>query len=281
MPNDYRIAVLLPTRGRTQALDRSIQTLTSLAQDVDSIQFMLGFDTDDAQGLDHFHATLKPWLDSNGINYTAMSFEPIGYIRLNEYVNTLALNSSADWLVFWNDDAVMETKNWDQEIIKYTGQFKILAFRTHRDHPYSIFPIVPRAWLDVLGHLSPHQISDGWISQNAYCLDIMQRIPVHVIHDRADLTGNNLDQTYRTRPMLEGNPNNPNDFHHFSWSQKRMQECDILADYMKSQNIDTSWWENIKTNKQDPWEKLRVADVNQQMRQFQISKPASVKAVNQ
>jgi hypothetical protein len=280
MSNDYQIAVLLPTRGRSTALFRSVETLVDLCQNLDHLQLMLGFDTDDAVGLDHFHTTLQPWLANRGVNYTAMSFEPIGYIRLNEYVNTLAVNSSADWLVFWNDDAVMQTQNWDQQIINYTGQFKILAFRTHNDHPYSIFPIVPRAWLNVLGHLSPHQISDGWISQNAYCLDIMQRIPVHVLHDRADLTGNNLDQTYRTRPMLEGNPNNPGDFHNFSWTTKRMQECEILAGYMKSQNIDTSWWENIKANKQDPWEKLRAADVNKQMRQYQISKPASIKAIN-
>lgn len=271
MANEYKIAILLPTRGRTTALSRSVETLISLAKNVDNIQLMLAFDNDDTVGIEHFETTLQPWLDDHHVNYTAMTFEPIGYIRLNEYVNTLAQNSSADWLVFWNDDALMETQDWDQEIINYTGQFKVLAFRTHRDHPYSIFPIVPRTWLDVLGHLSPHQISDGWISQNAYCLDIMERIQVHVTHDRADLTGNNLDQTYKNRPMLEGNPSNPADFHNLTWVKKRMDECETLSAYMKSQNIDTSWWENIKTNKQDPWEKLRLNDVNNQMRQFQIN----------
>jgi hypothetical protein len=280
MSSKYKIAVLLPTRARTTALSRSVETLVRLAKDVDNLQIMLGFDNDDAVGIEHFQNSLQPWLDEHGVNYTAMTFEPIGYIRLNEYVNTLAKNSDADWLVFWNDDAVMETQDWDQEIINYTGQFKILAFRTHNDHPYSIFPIVPRPWLDVLGHLSPHQISDGWISQNAYCLDIMERIQVHVTHDRADLTGNNLDQTYKNRPMLEGNPSNPGDFHYINWVQRRMQECEILSNYMKSQNLDTTWWENIKSNKQDPWEKLRLNDTNNQMRQFQINVSKSAMTVN-
>ncbi len=80
-------------------------------------------------------------------------------------MNELALNSDASWLVFWNDDAVMETQDWDKEIIKHEGEFKLLAFHTHHDHPYSIFPIVPRKWLDLLGYLSPHQISDAWLSQ--------------------------------------------------------------------------------------------------------------------
>jgi hypothetical protein len=270
MSNEYKIAILLPTRGRTSALSRSIKSLVTLAKDIDSIQIMLGFDNDDAIGLDHFQSELQPWLDQHNVSYTAMTFEPIGYIRLNEYVNTLAKNSSADWLVFWNDDAVMETQDWDYEIASYTGQFKILAFRTHNDHPYSIFPIVPRAWLDVLGHLSPHQISDGWLSQNAYCIDVMQRIPVHVKHDRADLTGNNLDQTYKNRPMLEGNPSSPHDFHHPAWSLKRMEECDKLNDYLKSQGLNPTFWDNVKAGTQDPWQRLRENDVNNQMRQFQV-----------
>lgn len=271
MANEYKIAVLLPTRGRTHALDRSVQSLVNLVHDLDSIQIMLGFDQDDVTGIEHFQTELQPWLDHNNVHYTAMTFEPMGYIRLNEYVNTLALNSSADWLVFWNDDAVMHTQDWDRIIADHTGEFKILAFRTHNDHPYSIFPIVPREWLDLLGHLSPHQISDAWISQQAYCVDILERIDVHVEHDRADLTGNNLDSTYKNRPMLEGNPGNPGDFHHISWITKRMRECDMISDYMKSRGMDTSFWENVKLQKQDPWERLRANDTNNQMRQFQIN----------
>jgi len=280
MANEYRIAVLLPTRGRTTALDRSVQSLVEQAHDIDSVQILLGFDNDDVVGIKHFTEHLQPWLDNHGVNYTAITFEPIGYIRLNEYVNTLALNSSADWLVFWNDDAVMHTQGWDNIIAGHTGEFKILAFRTHNDHPYSIFPIVPREWLDLLGHLSPHQISDAWISQQAYCMNILERINVHVEHDRADLTGNNLDATYKNRPMLEGNPSNPGDFHHISWTAKRMRECDVISDYMKSRGIDTSFWENVKLQKQDPWEQLRANDTNKQMRQFQISH-ADPKPLNQ
>jgi hypothetical protein len=99
----------------------------------------------------------------------------------------------------------------------------------------------------------------------------MQRIPVHVKHDRADLTGNNRDQTYQNRPMLEGNPHSPRDFHHPAWSSKRMLECDKLNDYLKSQGLNPTFWDNIKANKQDPWQRLRENDVNNQMRQFQIT----------
>lgn len=268
--SEYSIAVLLPTRGRTDALSRSVKGLINRAVTPDRVQLMLGFDDDDVNGLEHFESDLRPWLDEKGISYTAMSFEPVGYGRLNEYVNELAKNSSADWLFFWNDDALMETTGWDREIDKHTGEFKILAVHTHRDHPYSIFPIVPRAWLDLLGYLSPHQISDAWLSQQAYCLDIMERIGVYVTHDRHDLTGNNNDETFKNRPMYEGNPSNAKDFHHIDWVIKRMDECQRISEYMKKSGLDTTWWDNVKAKTQDPWEKLRENDINKQMVQFQV-----------
>ena len=271
MSNEYQIAVLLPTRGRTEALTRSLIGLLEKAADLDSIQVLLGLDTDDTVGVEHFQEKLQPQLDNMGVHYTAMSFAPLGYSQLHDYVNTLAKNSSADWMFFWNDDAVMETQDWDLEIVKHTGEFKLLAVHTHNDHPYSIFPIVPQAWLDLIGHLSLHSMNDAWLSQNAYCVDIYERIDVHVVHDRADLTGNNLDATYKQRELLEGNPSNPRDFHYPLTTLKRMEECDKLDEYLKSQGAKTpTFWDRVKSQTQDPWENLRKNDINSQMRQFQI-----------
>jgi hypothetical protein len=270
MTNEYKIAILLPTRGRTEALDRSLIGLLEQASDLSSIQVLLGLDTDDTVGIAHFQDLLQPKLDDLSVDYTAMAFKPMGYGRLNEYINELAKNSSADWLFFWNDDALMETQGWDEKIAEHTGEFKLLAVHTHHDHPYSIFPIVPRAWLDVVGHLSLHSMTDAWLSQIAYMVDIWERIDVDVVHDRADLTGNNKDDTYKNRELLEGNPNNPRDFHHPKMSLTRMDECDKLWAYLKSQGSNSDWWERVKAGTQDPWAKLKENDTNKQMRQFQM-----------
>jgi hypothetical protein len=269
--HEYKISILLPTRGRGDALERSVKSLFELATDPGAIQLMLGFDNDDADGVAAFETSLQPWLDSQDINYTAMTFDPMGYTRLNEYVNTLALNSDSDWMIFWNDDAYMETPGWDTVIANRTGEFKLLAFHTHNDHPYSIFPIVPREWLDTLGYLSPHGLNDAWLSQQAFMLDIWERIPVHVVHDRHDLTGNNHDDTYKNRVMFEGNPKDPRDFHHVTWSNFRMSETERLSIWMAKQGMDVSWWEKVKSGNQDPWEKLRDNDPNGQMKQYKMS----------
>jgi hypothetical protein len=229
---------------------------------------MFGFDNDDDVGTQCFIDELQPWLDEHKVNYTAMTFNPLGYIRLNEYVNELARKSDARWLVFWNDDAVMETGGWDQEIMTHDGEFKLLAFHTHNDHPYSIFPIVPRKWLDLLGYLSPHQISDAWLSQQAYMLNIWERIPVDVLHDRHDLTGNNGDETFQNRPMLEGNPSSPVDFHSMTQMDLRHRDCYKIATYLRTQGCDLSFFDRVFQGKQDPWEHLAKNDVNKQMVQF-------------
>ena len=268
MNTQFDIAILLATRGRQEPLMRSLQSLVDLADNAKRIQFMLAFDRDDAVGIDYFVSTVQPWMDQQGLRYHAEVFEPMGYINLHKYNNAMAAKTASDWLVIWNDDAVMETQGWDTVIASYTGQFQLLAFHTHRDHPYSIFPIVPRAWFDLLGYISPHPTQDGWVSQQAYMLDIWQRIPVNVLHDRYDLTGNNADETFRNRPMLEGKPTDPRDFHSQQMIELRHQDCGKLAAYMVSQGISIEFFENIFRGMQDPWEKLAQNDVNGQMVQF-------------
>jgi len=270
--NEYKIAVLLPTRGRTDALARSVIGLVNRALDIKDIIIMFAFDNDDTVGRKHFDEHVQPYLDNKGIDYEVQEFEPLGYQRLNEYINTLANSVSADWYFFWNDDALMDTSGWDRKITEHTGQFKLLAVHTHKDHPYSIFPIVPRAWLEQLTYLSPHPLTDAWLSQVAYKLDIWKRIEVYVTHDRKDLTGNNDDPTFQERHMelLEGNPNNPKDFHNIAWINLRMRETELLSQYMDKQGLDTTFWRNIKAGIQDPWQKLKENDVNKQMAHFTV-----------
>nr|NDG05839.1 hypothetical protein [Oxalobacteraceae bacterium] len=265
----FAISMLLATRGRTTALDRSIHSLMGLAHDPQQIQVMFAFDKDDQVGLDHWANNLRPWMDQHGYNYTAMKFDPLGYIRLHLYNNAMAKLAKGDWFVIWNDDAVMETQDWDKVILGYNSQFKLLAFHTHNDHPYSIFPIVPRKWYELLGYISPHPTQDGWLSQQAYMLDIWQRIPVWVTHDRFDLTGNNGDATFQNRAMLEGRPEDPTDFHSVQQMELRHRDCAKLAAYLHDQlGQDISFFENIFKGTQDPWAKLAENDVNGQMVQF-------------
>ena len=265
-----KISILLPSRGRTEALERSVQSLIDCADSPENLQWLLGFDQDDPESQKHFIDVVAPKITKSGGLFSVMEFQPLGYVRLNQYLNALGKFARGNWWVFWNDDAVMLDSGWDTEILKAGDQFCIQAFDTHNSHPYSIFPIVPRAWYDVLGHLSKHPLNDAYISQIAWMMDIMCRLPVRVLHDRYDLTGSNKDTTFQSRDLksLEGNPNNPGDFNHTSQRQLRIDDCKKLAQYLKDCGIDTNWWDEVVSGRRDPWTKMLAMDVNDQMKRI-------------
>jgi hypothetical protein len=267
-PIKLALSILLPTRGRTTTLKTSINSLIDLADNPAQLEFRLGFDDDDQASVDYFIKNILPDLETRSIQYHVLGFPPLGYGRLNQYVNQLARDAQGKWLIFWNDDAVMQSTGWDTEILSHTGKFVVQAFDTHNLHPYSIFPIVPREWFEVLGFLSEHPLNDAYISQIAWLLDIMQRIPVQVLHDRADLTGNNNDSTYQQRRYFEGNINDPLDFNHVGQRKQRMNVTAKLAQHMKNQAIDTSHWDQVIAGKIDPWAKMLGSDINNQMTRF-------------
>jgi hypothetical protein len=266
----YNIAVLLATHKRTDALSRSLFSLINRAQDLSTIEFRFAIDNNDDVGLTHFINVIQPELDQRAINYEAVGFEPLGYMGLNRYYNTLATGADADWLWVWCDDAICETDAWDQRIRECSGEFKLLKVHTHNEHPYSIFPIFPAAWADTLGYLSNHQLIDAEASQMAYFLDIMKIIEIDVIHDRADLTGNNQDENAQKKKYLEGNPNDPRDLYHNNFKIKRLVDSDRLAAYMTSQGIDTAWWQGVKTGKNDSYDLIVKNDPNHQVSRYEI-----------
>jgi hypothetical protein len=268
--HQYNIAVLLPTYKRTDALSRSLFSLIDRAADLDSIEFRIGIDNNDSIGLDHFTEIIQPELDRRNVNYEAIGFEPMGYLGLNKYYNTLGRDADADWLWVWCDDAICKTDNWDQRIKECTGEFKLLKVHTHNEHPYSIFPIFPIAWRDTLGFLSRHQLIDAEASQIAYFLDVMKIIDIDITHDRADLTGNNQDENSKKKQYLEGNPNDPRDLYHENFKTNRLVDSDKLANYMLTNNIDTSWWEGVKQGKNDSYTLLSKNDPNKQCVRYQI-----------
>ena len=262
------ISILLPVRGRPAPMEKCLHTLIDRAKNPERIEVLIAFDDDDTNTIDYFVENIAPYLDDMNVRYSAMQFRRLGYIRLNEYLNELARHSHGAWMFFWNDDAVMITQDWDKAIMDHDGKLALLRAETNHEHPYAIFPIVPRKWVEITGHLSPHQINDAWVSQVAWMLDIVITIPVMVQHERYDLTGKNGDEVYKNRPMLEGNPTDPRDFHHKSWHDRRVADLIKLITHMKSQGLDCTFAEAVFAGKQNPWEKLQANDPNNQMSQW-------------
>lgn len=268
MNNRIDISVLLPTRGRPQALAQCLTTLIEKSHCPNNIEILLAFDHDDHEHRDYFQTHTAKWLEKIGVEYLALKFQRLGYLRLNEYLNELVNHSRGSWLFFWNDDAAMTTPNWDDVIKSYTGRLRVLRATTNHEHPYAIFPIVPKQWVDITGHLSPHQINDAWISQIGFMLDIVETVPIHIEHSRYDLTGQNFDDTFKSRVMLENlGPNDPRDFNHRRWREIRMAEAQKLAKYLhevEHRNLDH--FRDGLAGRVNIWKKMKELDVKNQMR---------------
>jgi len=217
MMNKPKISILLPTRKRTAAVIKSIGSLLANAKDTSRIEILVAYDDDDEESREFFSETWFPFLEQCQATSKVFETERFGYLRLYKYVNFLAEQASGDWIMFWNDDALMLTENWDEEIVNNDGYFGLLRMPcVTMNHPFALFPIIPRAWIDLFGVISPVNHSDWWIYNVTVPAGQMKNIPVNVYHDRADVTGGNNDETFKEQSYAADgkDPTNPEDYAH-------------------------------------------------------------------
>lgn len=221
------ISVLLPTRKRTTLVQRSVESLFALSASPEQIEVVLAYDEDDAESDQYFNSPdWQSLVTSWRGHLQLLRCPPWGYWQLNRYYNFAASRAQGSWLVVWNDDAVMKTSNWDQQVVANQGFVGMLHMTTENFKPnLTLFPIVPRIWLDLFGEISHTQITDTWIQEICHEADAVRSIPVSVFHDRFDVTGNNLDQTYLDRRY------NKKDFNHENMKRLRSEWAHRLKQY--------------------------------------------------
>ena len=212
-----KISILLPTRKRTQAVVTSIGSLLANAADTSRIEILVAYDNDDDESRTFFEEVWTPFLAQCQATTKVFETERFGYLKLNRYVNFLAEQATGDWIMFWNDDALMLTENWDNHIVANDGWFGLLRMPcVTMNHPFALFPIVPREWVNLFGTVSPVTHSDWWIYNVTKPLGLVKDIPVQVYHDRADVTGGNNDETFKEQSYAADgrDPTNPDDYIH-------------------------------------------------------------------
>ena len=235
------ISIILPTRGRVDgALQASLTSLLENATDPSKIEIMLGVDEDDTDTIEWVNNEASKFVDPWGCACKAKVFQPLGYEQLNIYVNLLCHSSTGSWLFLWNDDALMQTNGWDEVVQSYDGQFKCLAPKDNHDHPFAIFPLIPADWFTLCDAWSINAQNDTWVSVIARMNGIFERIDIEVLHDRADLTGGNDDQTFADRKYMEGNPQDPKDFNHPNMQQARMHHASKIDWFLKKMGVHTA-----------------------------------------
>jgi hypothetical protein len=207
------ISVLVPSRGRPELLARSLESLGD-----GDLEVLVRVDEDD------------PELDGYA-RFPGLVVGPHhGYGKLHHYYNELAKRAQGDWLLLWNDDCIMETGNWIDIVRSYDGKMAVLNPTSNHDNwdiDMNVFPILPRKMVELMGHFSLSNHNDSWVEFVARDAGIMVRVPISILHDRADLTGNNDDDTYAQRRLDHEN------FHSEEMASARERDVEVIRSYLE------------------------------------------------
>jgi hypothetical protein len=230
------ISVLLPTRQRVELVKHSLHNLVSTASNPADLEILIAYDDDDTQSQEFFSGPeWQQWIADAGVSARVFCVPPRGYKLLQEYYNYLAIQSQGQWLLLWNDDAVIETPNWDDHV-RQNDSWRMLLHIPCRNLATnsSIFPLFHRDWIDLFGIVSPINHADSWISEVCWQARAKRNIDVVAFHDRADLTGNNRDETFLQRDYSA-----QVEYHSAEMVALRKQWADQLRTYLQNRQLST------------------------------------------
>jgi hypothetical protein len=140
------ISVLCPSRGHPDLLARSVSSLRELAAVTPEI--LVAADDDDP-------GTIGA---ATALGTRVLVSGRAGYDRLHEYYQRLAGMARGDWLLVWNDDAVMLTPEWDAVIERLPGTVHVAGVQSPHS-PLCCFPAVRREAIAAIGKFctdNPH-----------------------------------------------------------------------------------------------------------------------------
>ena len=181
------VSFMCPSRGRPESFLRSMESISNRAQDSSCFEVLVWLDNDDE--------TAREYPRLPYVKY--FTGARVGYARLNEVVNILARTACGRWLFLWNDDVVVRTDNWDVVLSGIEPTIVGNPMHNHGSSGLCVFPIVPRAWVDQIGHFALDGANDTWWQKIGEINGTLRPVPITLFHDRSDLTGNHDDQTRR------------------------------------------------------------------------------------
>lgn len=152
------ISILIPTREKLEPLKKTLTSIIKNSSNVNNYEILIGVDNDDINTINFLGS-----IDNENIRI--FYFERQFYNNIHFYYNNLAENAKGELLWIFADDFEILTKNWDLYINKYKNMFnyiKVNNIQSNWDTLFSIIPIIPKKWFDLIERISDYSQVDGW-----------------------------------------------------------------------------------------------------------------------
>jgi len=174
---------LVPTRKRYDWLVLSIESILNNADNIENFDILLAMDFDDIDTINCVEQYIQDKKLDNVVKL--YKFERQYYINLHVYINELSKISESKYLILWNDDAQITTPKWDVILKDHIENQNVLyVYEILNNHATDIFPIVPKEWVNIMGHFSKNAHNDTWVETIARELNVKKTIPIHSFHFR-------------------------------------------------------------------------------------------------
>jgi len=151
------VSFLIPSRNRFDSLLKAIGSIIKNTNDLSRVEVVLRFDEDDGYSLARVDE-----LPTNDIDINITIGKRFGYVELHRYVNEMCRKTKGEFIAWFNDDCIVETKDWDNIIAKYSGKLVSFYPNNKKTGSGNIFPIIHRKVFEILGHFSMAPQVDTW-----------------------------------------------------------------------------------------------------------------------
>lgn len=184
------ISILLPTRKRSQRLEKLVESLRAVSCVTPEI--VVYIDEDDSESI-----TKAAELNIKSVIGPKLVF--------SDYWNKCYEKSTGDILMMAADDLIFRTPNWDvmveEEFSKSEDKIILVCGNDLSGMNIPTHPILHRRWAEAVGYFSPpyftHGACDIWLDDVAKFLGRKRFVNFIAEHMHPSVNKSELDQTYK------------------------------------------------------------------------------------
>ena len=177
-----KITLAIPTRHQPERMKRLLQNIVDTAYNPENLEIILGVDLDDPGS--HFY-------DHNRLQITNLVFRP--GVGCGSMQNGMFNESTGDIYFTINDDCIIHTKGWDDEIINiYDAYPDEIVFVVVNDLMFkgklAVFPCQSRKAINIIGGIAdPRYMKYRYDDHVHHVYDILRQLGHDRIIYRKDL----------------------------------------------------------------------------------------------